>query len=108
MEDGDYAFDHSLSMVKALELFPGKKSFEKDVDDLELPFEPLYGEFPEYLGVCQEGVVAASNLRLCVKGHNNASITIPLGLIDFVEVREVSYLFVLCKDARTIRFVFHR
>ncbi|KAG8233522.1 hypothetical protein J437_LFUL013646, partial [Ladona fulva] len=104
----------SICHVRAAEAFP-KRSLECEDEGLSVPFSPLCGEAVEYLGRTVDdtgggeasggGILALSNYRLHLSlrdGH----FSIPLGLIDQVEVRDIFYLHIACKDARSFRCTF--
>lgn len=95
---------NSIVHIRASELFP-KKSVHSDDPALCVPFPTLYGESVEYLGRATEGTVALSNYRLFVLSRENF-YNIPLGLIESIESRDIFFLYVYCKDARTLRFTF--
>jgi myotubularin-related protein 3/4 len=52
-----------------------------------------------------DGILVVSNYRLYVQAQNTHS-NIPLGLIDQLEIRDIFFLHIHCKDARTIRCTF--
>uniref|UniRef100_A0A6M2DVL6 phosphatidylinositol-3,5-bisphosphate 3-phosphatase n=1 Tax=Xenopsylla cheopis TaxID=163159 RepID=A0A6M2DVL6_XENCH len=98
----------SLCVVSAKELFPiGTVSLEEP--ELQIPFTPLYGESVRNVGRTQDGLITLSNYRVHIsektyKGSEERSL--PLGLIDLVEVRDMFQLIVYCKDARVIKCSF--
>lgn len=64
------------------------------------------GEFVRYIGRTDDGVLALSNYRICLKSQTSApetEISIPLGVIEYVSVRDLFQLVVSCKDASTFR-----
>ncbi|XP_075219113.1 phosphatidylinositol-3,5-bisphosphate 3-phosphatase MTMR4 isoform X3 [Lycorma delicatula] len=96
----------SLFHVRASELYP-KRTLHKEHDFLTPSFVPLCGEAIEYLGQASEGVLALSNYRLYLQlNDKDIYYNIPLGLVDHVEVRDLVYLHITCKDARTCRCSF--
>lgn len=71
-------------------------------------FLSVAGEFVRYIGRTDDGVLALSNYRICLKSQSSApetEISIPLGVIEYVSVRDLFQLVVSCKDASTFRYV---
>ncbi|XP_018323498.1 myotubularin-related protein 4 isoform X3 [Agrilus planipennis] len=72
---------------------------------LNLPFLLLNGEKMVHTGNSVDGVLVLTNyrlfLQLCENHHH-----VPLGLIEVVEHRDLFYLHIGCKDARTYRCTF--
>lgn len=69
-------------------------------------FSSVAGEFVRYIGRTDDGVLALSNYRICLKSQTSApetEISIPLGVIEYVSVRDLFQLVVSCKDASTFR-----
>ncbi|XP_049792985.1 myotubularin-related protein 3 isoform X1 [Schistocerca nitens] len=94
----------SLCHVRACELFP-KSSPEIEDEKLTVPYEPICGESVEYIGRTTEGVLALSNYRIYLQ-LKDTSYNIPLGLIELLEVRDIFFLHIACKDARSVRCTF--
>lgn len=63
------------------------------------------GEFARYLGRTDDGVLALSNYRICLKSQNGSEteISIPLGVIEYVSIRDLFHLIVSCKDASSFK-----
>ncbi|XP_044740718.1 myotubularin-related protein 4 isoform X2 [Chrysoperla carnea] len=76
-----------------------------DIDGLCVPFTPLRGESVSLLGVSADGLLALTNYRLYIE-NLGVVYNIPLGLIDICEVRDIFYLHIQCKEARTVRCTF--
>ncbi|GIY06895.1 myotubularin-related protein 3 [Caerostris darwini] len=95
--------DTSLEVVNAREMYPGQP-FTSDGDDGSIPFALLSGENPLFKGHSSDNVIVITNYRFY--HSENPCINIPLGLIDYVECREILYIWIHCKDARTYRCVF--
>ncbi|XP_076367298.1 phosphatidylinositol-3,5-bisphosphate 3-phosphatase MTMR3 isoform X2 [Tachypleus tridentatus] len=94
----------SYDNVKGSEAYP-KKLIQTDDPAVTVPFPTLTGEGIEYLGYTTEGTIALSNYRIFV--HTKESIfNIPIGLIEQVEIRDIFFLIVFCKDARSLRCTF--
>ena len=93
----------SLEHILASELYP-KKSMKTEDPSLAVPYPILPGESVEYLGKTADGVIALSNFRLLAK-HGTVVMNIPLALIDTIECRDIFFLYVYCKDARSFRSV---
>ncbi|ESO84616.1 hypothetical protein LOTGIDRAFT_81473, partial [Lottia gigantea] len=95
---------HSFDICSESELYP-KKNPICDEEGLVVPFPPLHGESVEYLGRVTEGVIALSNYRILIKAKK-WFVNIPIGLIDSVDMREIFYVIISCKDATTIKCSF--
>ena len=93
----------SMCHLQASELFPKHTNFESDDPTLSIPFILLSGESVVALGRTSDGVLALSNYRLYLQ-LNEACYNIPLGLIEQLEVKEIFYLHIACKDARSLRY----
>lgn len=93
-----------FTMVKASEVFPMRAPI-KDSDSL-VPVHPVIpGECVLFLGETRGGIISLSNYRLyasCPPGFLN----IPLGLIDLLEQRDLFFIHIHCKDARSYRIQF--
>lgn len=67
------------------------------------------GEFVRYIGRTDDGILSLSNYRICLKSQTTSSsspeteISIPLGVIEYVSVRDLFQLVVSCKDASTFK-----
>lgn len=63
------------------------------------------GEFARYLGRTDDGVLALSNYRICLKGlnGNETEISIPLGVMEYVTIKDLFLLVVSCKDTSTFK-----
>ncbi|XP_063929723.1 myotubularin-related protein 4 isoform X2 [Zophobas morio] len=72
---------------------------------LNLPFRLLDGEGVFHHGKTVDGLVVITNYRLYLQVGDN-HYHLPLGLIENVEHRELFYLHIWCKDARTYRCTF--
>lgn len=95
-----------MCMVKAAELFP-KPVLEKEEEKLSVRFSELAGESVKYLGQTDDGVLALSNYRLFLqKNSTGAETSVPLGLIESTQVRDLFHLIVNCKDASTVKCSF--
>lgn len=103
--DQDQNSLNSIVCIDASEAFP-KKTTQTDDASILIPFPLLSGEYVEYLGRTTEGIVALSNYRLFIRLKEKKFFNIVLGLIDQIECREIFFLYVYCKDARTIRCTF--
>lgn len=61
----------------------------------------------KYLGRTDDGVLALSNYRLFLQRKStNEEISIPLGLIESLQSRDLFHLIVYCKDASTVKCSF--
>ncbi|XP_052869921.1 myotubularin-related protein 4 isoform X2 [Anopheles cruzii] len=103
---GDGSPQSSMCMVKAAELFP-KPVLEKEEESLTARFTYLDGESVRYLGQTDDGILALSNYRLFLqKSSTGAEVSVPLGLIESTQVRDLFHLIVNCKDASTVKCSF--
>ncbi|XP_049301044.1 uncharacterized protein LOC125774823 isoform X2 [Anopheles funestus] len=103
---GDGSPQSSMCMVKAAELFP-KPILEKEEEKLTVRFTELAGESVRFLGQTDDGILALSNYRLFLqKNSTGAGVSVPLGLIESTQVRDLFHLIVNCKDASTVRCSF--
>lgn len=91
----------SICHVRACELFP-KRSLQAEDVHLSVPFVPVCGEGVEFLGRTADGILALSNYRLHLL-LKDTYYSIPLGLIEVIEVKDIFSLHVGCKDARLFR-----
>lgn len=67
-----------------------------------LPFLLLSGESDIHVGTSVDGLIVITNYRLYLQiGANQHHV--PLGLIELVEHKDLFYLQIGCKDARTYR-----
>ncbi|KAK0167358.1 hypothetical protein PV327_004765 [Microctonus hyperodae] len=95
----------SICHLGASELFPKHTHFESDDPSLSIPFKPLSGEFVVALGRTADGILALSNYRLYLQ-LSQACYNIPLGVIEQLEVKEIFFLHIGCKDARSVSCAF--
>lgn len=93
----------SICHLHASELFPKHTHFECEDQTLTVPFTPLSGENIVALGRTSDGILALSNYRLYLQ-LSQACYNIPLGLIEQLEVKELFFLHIACKDARSLRY----
>ncbi|KAM7348864.1 uncharacterized protein ACRADG_008032 isoform 2-T8 [Cochliomyia hominivorax] len=106
MEASDGSPPPSLCMIRAAELFP-KPQMEKEDVQLKVPFQELAGESVKYLGRTDDGVLALSNYRIFLqKSSTNVETSIPLGLIESAQCRDLFHLIIYCKDASTVKCSF--
>ncbi|XP_014219004.1 myotubularin-related protein 3 [Copidosoma floridanum] len=90
----------SICALQASELYP-KHKIDFSEPELAVPFELLSGEYLIALGRTSDGVLALSNYRLYVYGPTKGCHNILLGLIEHLEVKEIFFLHIGCKDARS-------
>lgn len=107
----------SMWMIRAEELFP-KAKIERDDEELHVPFTEckyfknqhykdnnlIYfatvpGESVKYLGKIENGILAMSNYRLFLSSC--IEVSIPLRLIEMIQIKEMFTLIISCKDAVT-------
>ncbi|KDR18504.1 myotubularin-related protein 3-like isoform X3 [Zootermopsis nevadensis] len=94
----------SICHVRACELFP-KRTLQAEDVHLSVPFVPVCGEGVEFLGRTVDGILALSNYRLHLL-LKDTYYSIPLGLIEVIEVKDIFCLHIGCKDARLLRCTF--
>jgi len=100
---GSGADENALEAILVSEVYP-KKPIQCDEEGLRVPFHELHGESVEHLGrTGSDGIIALSNYRLYVI-HKDSFINIPVGIVESVEYRDIFYMNVFCKDARTLRY----
>jgi myotubularin-related protein 3/4 len=112
-----------FTLVKTSEMFPKPQLIRdptsRDDVEISIPFVEIPGEAVTFLGEISEseGIIALSNYRLHISkspssqspqqqqlqqsfGNASSSINVPLTSIERVEVRDLFFLHVVCKDAR--------
>ncbi|XP_068166252.1 myotubularin-related protein 3 isoform X2 [Antennarius striatus] len=94
----------SLECIQANQIFP-KKSPVLEEENMQVPFPELHGEFTEYVGRAEDGIIATSNYRLHIK-FKESVVNVPLQLIECAECRDMFQLHVTCKDCKVIRCQF--
>lgn len=92
-----------MEHIHASELYPKKKLITED-KSLQVPFPLLSGESVEFLGRTVDGVIALSTFRLLVR-FKDSFVNVPLGLVEQIEMRDIFYLNIYCKDATVVRSV---
>lgn len=65
-------------------------------------FLAVPGEGVKYIGETTDGVLALTNYRIFVLRRQQEK-SVPLGLIDTVQIRDLFHLIVNCKDANTVK-----
>ena len=106
----------SFTLLQASEVYPPPE-LVRDGDDptVAVPFPEIPGEFTRYVGVCTRGgghgfacVLALSNYRLhwTEPEKGNCLGNLPLGHIDGAEIRDLTAIQLLTKDARGFRIQF--
>lgn len=94
----------SFLNLSGSEAYP-KRALVSDDPSLVVPFPCLPGEAVEFLGRSTQGVVALSSYRFFLAGPDQ-QLNLPLGLLEAVECRDIFYLHLICKDARSFRCSF--
>lgn len=60
----------------------------------------MAGESVKHLGRIENGILALSNYRVFILlSSNSTEISIPLGLIEQVQIKDMINLFINCKNA---------
>lgn len=119
----------SLFMIRAAELFP-KSSLEKEDDTLSVSFNErktktffqdvaqfshisafasilVAGESVKFLGRWENGILAISNYRLFIQHSTKLSeVSIPIRLIETVQIKDMFQLIISCKDSVTYSCTF--
>uniref|UniRef100_A0A0K8W717 Myotubularin-related protein 3 n=1 Tax=Bactrocera latifrons TaxID=174628 RepID=A0A0K8W717_BACLA len=106
MEGTDGSPPPSLCIVRATEFFP-RLNMEKEDAELEVPYQELAGEFVLYLGRTDDGILSLSTYRIFIlKNSTNSETSVPLGLIEGLQIRDLFHLIINCKDASTVKCSF--
>ncbi|XP_050666457.1 myotubularin-related protein 4-like isoform X2 [Leptidea sinapis] len=95
--------------VRAADMYPRMRT-HYDEPGVEPRFTPICGEFIQWVGRTSDGgTIAMSNYRLHLqprkRGATGASV--PLRLIDAMEIRDTLCLIILCKHGRQLKCVFN-
>ncbi|XP_063833347.1 myotubularin-related protein 4-like [Ostrinia nubilalis] len=91
--------------VRAADLYPRLRT-QYDEPGLDAGFTPICGEFLQWVGrMADGGTIAMSNYRLHMqpRRRNGPGSSVPLRLIDGVEIRDLVHLVVLCKHGRQLK-----
>ncbi|XP_048482408.1 myotubularin-related protein 4 isoform X3 [Plutella xylostella] len=93
--------------VRAADLYPRLRT-HYDEPGLDVPFTPICGEFVQWVGrTADGGALAMSNYRVHSQPRRRGGgASLPLRLLDSVEVRDLLHLVLLCKDGRTVKCTF--
>lgn len=75
---------------------------QSDNSNLQVPFIPVAGESVKIIGETSTGTIALSNYRIFIESIG-INYNIPIGLIESCEVKDLFYLHIQCKEARTVR-----
>lgn len=92
---------NSICHVQPIQFYPLSQVDSKK----NLPFSLMPGEMELHSGTSVDGLIMITNYKLFLQIGNNQH-HIPLGLIEVVEHRDLFYLQIGCKDARTYRITF--
>lgn len=95
--------------VRAADLYPRLRT-QYDEPGLDAGFTPICGEFVQWVGrTADGGTIAMSNYRLHVqpRRRTDPGTSIPLRLIDALEIRDLLHLVVLCKNGRQLKCSFN-
>ncbi|KAI5724300.1 hypothetical protein M8J77_000885 [Diaphorina citri] len=104
-------YRNKMENILRSELYPLREPVYEHKSLVEPSIPKLNGEYYDYVGSTVDGKLCLSNYRLCHQDNNgsNASITffnIPLGLIENVEIKEVHWLQIVCKDVTSCKCAF--
>lgn len=94
--------------VRAAELYPRKRT-HYDEPDLDVPFVTICGEFVQWVArTADSGTLAMSNYRFHTQPRRRSGpgTSVPLRVIDNVEIRDLVHLHIFCKDGRTLKCTF--
>ncbi|XP_052738707.1 myotubularin-related protein 3 isoform X2 [Bicyclus anynana] len=95
--------------VRAADLYPRLRT-HYDEPGLDAGFSPICGEFIQWVGrTADGGTVAVSNYRLHLqpRRRNGPGASVPLRLIDALEIRDLLCLIILCKHGRQLKCSFN-
>ncbi|GAB6030344.1 Myotubularin- protein 3 [Chamberlinius hualienensis] len=99
----------SMVHIRASDAFPKKEIlmlFSEDSSTVGIiPFTLLSGEYAEFAGKTTDGSIVLTNYRLVVQIQSN-SYSIPIGLLETVELKDIFFLYFYSKDAKTYRCTF--
>ncbi|XP_047999007.1 myotubularin-related protein 4 isoform X3 [Leguminivora glycinivorella] len=94
--------------VRAADLYPRLRT-HCDEPGLDVPFTPICGEFVQWVGrTADGGTIAMSNYRLHAQPRRRSGpgASVPLRLIDAVEIKDLLCLIVQCKHGRQLQCTF--
>ncbi|XP_047538111.1 uncharacterized protein LOC125071783 isoform X3 [Vanessa atalanta] len=95
--------------VRASDLYPRMRT-HYDEPGLESGFAPICGEFVQWVGrTADGGTIAMSNYRLHLQPRRRGGpgASVPLRLIDALEIRDLLCLYILCKHGRQLKCSFN-
>ncbi|CAF4886516.1 unnamed protein product [Pieris macdunnoughi] len=94
--------------VRAADLYPRTRT-HYDEPGLEPALAPICGEFVQWVGRTSDGTIAMSNYRLHLhtRRRGGSGLSVPLRLIDVVEIRDLITLIILCKHGRQLKCTFN-
>ncbi|XP_037292520.1 myotubularin-related protein 3 isoform X2 [Manduca sexta] len=95
--------------VRAADMYPRLRT-HCDEPGLEVGYTTICGEFVQWVGrTADGGTVAMSNYRLHVQPRRRAGpgSSVPIRLIDAVEIRDLLHLIVLCKNGQQLKCSFN-
>ncbi|XP_050353471.1 myotubularin-related protein 4 isoform X1 [Nymphalis io] len=95
--------------VRASDLYPRTRT-HYDEPGLDSGFTPICGEFVQWVGrTADGGTIAMSNYRLHLQPRRRGGpgASVPLRLIDALEIRDLLCLYILCKHGRQLKCSFN-
>ena len=98
----------SMEIVNLVSCFPKQvtKYDDKSLEGTSDLFPVLNGEFVHYMGYSgkSDEIFAITNFRIFLLMHKRTSfINVPLMLIESIEFKEIFYIYVYLKYAKTLR-----
>lgn len=94
---------------RAADLFPRHRT-HYDEPDLDAGFSPIPGEFVQWVSrTADGGTIAMSNYRLHAqpRRRHGPGSSVPLRLIDALEIRDLLHLIILCKNGGQLKCTFN-
>ncbi|CAH0713987.1 unnamed protein product, partial [Brenthis ino] len=94
--------------VRAADLYPRTRT-HYDEPGLDAGFAPICGEFVQWVGRTSDGgTIAMSNYRLHLQPRRRTpGSSVPLRVIDALEIRDLLCLIILCKQGRQLKCSFN-
>lgn len=103
---------YKMENILRSELYPLRDPVYEHPSLTEPSIPKLQGEYYSHIGSTLDGKLCLSNYRLCHQDNNgtvasaSTYFNIPLGLIDNVEIKDVLWLHIVCKDVTSVKCAF--